>query len=328
MDAILGRGGATSVYRVRDPREGKIYALKVVSAADRAAVSNLEREGRILARLDHPNLLAAHAVVRHDSRVGVALEFVDGPDLRHWIDDVRPDLALAIEVFHGVVRGLTVVHKAGLVHCDLKPENILLAVDGDAPLPKIGDFGLVTSTGQRIDNVVGTARYLAPESWNVPRAADPRSDLFGLGCILYEIVCFRPAFNGPNPDSVRKLAAAKAYPRPDRLSPGLPVGIVDLIDLLLDPDPNRRAADCQAVLDTLDRQDLLHRLAYLPPLPVRTTGRTGWEGEISPGSVQTPGLAQDRQASASAVSWMLLLLPISLLVFGLAIALMTAAMTG
>ncbi len=327
VDAVLGRGGATSVYRIRDPRSGEISALKVVKACERAAVLSLEQEGRVLLELHHANLVAAREILRHEGRVGVATEFVDGPTLRRWVEDVRPPLHVAIPVFHGIVLGLQEVHRAGFVHRDLKPDNILVSVDGRSPVAKIGDFGLVVAIGQRASEVVGTPQYMAPEQARPPVGADRRADLFSLGCVLYDMVCFRPAFVSPDPDDVQKLAAAGAYPDPGRVSPGLPPALVDLIDCLLQPDVGERADDCQAVLDLLDRPDLLQRLEYRPPA-LATTVVSGWEKPFGGPSMAGPGHGIQARSSSTGESWVLLALPLSVVICGVVAALVTAALAG
>jgi len=297
----------------------------VVKASDRSGVVAVEQEGRVLLRLDHPNIIGGREVIRVQGRMGVAMEFVDGPNLRRWVDDARPPLHKVIPVFHGVVRGLLAVHDSGFVHRDLKPENILVAVDLDIPTAKIGDFGLVITSGQRVDEVVGTPQYMAPEQSRPPVHADPRADLFALGCILYEMVCFRPALATHDAQGAFRLAAARGYPRPERVTPGLPMALVDLIDVLLEPDPAKRIGDCAAVLDALDRPDLLQRLEYRPPRGVSRHETTGWDAPVSSDAVATPSAAKERRMTESPATWLALALPLVLAVFGLVVALMTAA---
>jgi serine/threonine protein kinase len=200
IEARLGQGGMGIVFRAVDARDGRTIALKVLRdelAADDGFRRRLAHEARAAAAVDHPNLAPVLEAGEADGRLYLAVRHVDGPSLAVRLAVGGP-LAVGELVRLGadVGAGLEALHRRGIVHRDVKPANILLAADGTAVL---GDFGLaksrawtvLTKTGQ----VLGTPNYLAPEVIR-GEPATPRSDLYGLGCVLYECLAGVSPFAG------------------------------------------------------------------------------------------------------------------------------------
>jgi eukaryotic-like serine/threonine-protein kinase len=213
----IGRGAMAHVYRATDVRNGREVALKVpIPESERGpdTIRRFLREVRLAARLVHPNIVALYGGFEHAGLPWLAMELVEGPTLGEMIDRHGP-LPLADVVRHGaeLASALGLAHARGILHHDVSPGNILIAADGRA---KIADFGLagvlsaprVGSAGvqgrtlessRRI--VAGTAGYMAPEKIRGERP-DPRSDLFSLGAVLYEMSTGRPAFPGSTPEEI------------------------------------------------------------------------------------------------------------------------------
>ena len=196
------------VYSARDTRLGREVAIKVLPehlASDPAALSRFEREARSVAALSHPNVLAIHDVGSESGVRFVVTELLKGETLRQRLSDRALPWRVAAEMGRAIAEGLAAVHACGIVHRDLKPENIFLTSDGRV---KILDFGLArpepektpapaskTPTETQSGMLLGTVGYISPEQVRGKRA-DPRSDIFSLGCVLYEMVTGRRAFRG------------------------------------------------------------------------------------------------------------------------------------
>src|SRR5690242_10402149 len=208
--APLGQGGMGEVYRARDVRLGREVAVKVVPprlAQDPDRLARFEREARAVAALAHPNILVLYDV-GHEQGVPFAVtELLEGVTLRGRLAGAAVPWREALDIGAAVADGLAAAHARGIIHRDIKPENLFLTADGRV---KILDFGLArvevpapsdSETGPYAPGhtdpgtVVGTVGYMAPEQLcGLP--ADARSDLFSLGCVLYELVAGRHPFPG------------------------------------------------------------------------------------------------------------------------------------
>jgi len=217
----LGRGALGRVVRVRG--DGRELAGKILHRSQRAdprAVARLEAEARLLAAVRHPNLVGVHGVAELAGERVLLMDLVEGPSLATLIAREAPlDPERAAALARGIAAGLGEAHRAGLVHRDLKPANVL--VDAASGTPRIVDFGLARATsltgvaaGDLV--VVGTPAYMAPEALD-PMAVDARSDLYALGCILFEMLAGRPPFDGPT--TVAVLEAHRSAPVPDLTAP-------------------------------------------------------------------------------------------------------------
>ena len=211
--APLGAGGMGEVYRARDKRLDREVAIKVLPerlAADASALSRFEREVKAVAALSHPNILAIHDFGEdHGIRFAVT-ELLDGETVRERITRERLAWRKAVQIGIAITDGLSAAHAKGIVHRDLKPENVFVTSAG---LVKILDFGLARSevrpTGEAISTptasvrteagtVLGTVGYMSPEQVRL-ESVDARSDIFSFGCLLYEMLSGRRAFEGKSP---------------------------------------------------------------------------------------------------------------------------------
>jgi len=195
----LGRGGMATVHLARQPDLDRLVALKELSAlasGDSAAAARFLREARVAGALSHPNVVTVHDFFEHDGTPFIAMEYVPGGTLRGYQAGLEP--AQRFGVLLAVLAGLTHAARHGIVHRDLKPENLLVTADGHV---KIADFGIakaidsargatrLTVTG----TTIGTPDYIAPEQ-AMGTATGPRSDLYALGCIAFELLAGRPPF--------------------------------------------------------------------------------------------------------------------------------------
>jgi len=246
---LIGRGGMGDVYRGLDLRLKRDVALKVLPAdfaRNPARVMRFEREARAASALSHPNIVHVYQVGHTDGVYWIVSELVSGHSLRHLIERGALSVRQAIEVAIQIADGLAAAHAAGIVHRDLNPGNAMLTPEGRA---KILDFGLAKS-GHVIAGtngtpaaglttpglIMGTPGYMAPEQIS-GKPADARSDIFGLGVILYEMLSGKRAFNG---DSTVEVMNANLKNDPAELPPSVPPALQRIMNRCLEKEPARR----------------------------------------------------------------------------------------
>jgi eukaryotic-like serine/threonine-protein kinase len=243
LGEVLGTGGMATVWRATDEVLGREVAVKVLNpqfAVDAGFVARFEREARHAARLSHPRLVTVFDCGIDNATAFIVMELVAGRTLRQVLDDVRilpPGQAVGIAA--AVCEALEVAHAAGLVHRDIKPANIVVS-GGEV---KVLDFGIAradgSAAGTRTVGVLGTAAYLSPEQAS-GRPAGPESDLYSLGCVLFEMLTGAPPFTA---DSAVGLAYQHVHDDPGPPSarrPGVPAQLDWITAQLLAKDPAAR----------------------------------------------------------------------------------------
>lgn len=221
----LGEGGMGTVYKARHTSLDKLVAIKLLRGdfmRTAQAVTRFKREMKAVGKIDHPNIVRAMDAGEINGTHYLAMELVEGTDL-HKIVKQRGPLSVsdACTAIRQAALGLEAAHQGGLVHRDIKPSNLLLSKYGqikilDLGLALVGDDGTpheaVTSTGQ----VLGTPDYMAPEQWEDTHRADPRTDLYALGCTLFYLLTGRaPYATDENKSVMKKMAAHGNAPIPD-----------------------------------------------------------------------------------------------------------------
>jgi len=258
IEGSLGRGGMGEVYLAFDERLHRHVALKRLRKDDGDPLhhSRFLREARAVARLKHRAIVQIYDIFETERGPCLVMEFVAGPTLGELIRHGRVGLHLTLRVARQIAGGLAEAHDQGLVHRDLKADNIVLDAKGQA---KILDFGLACQLCRNENDrprtpegvLVGTAHTMAPEQAR-GRPADLRSDLFSLGVLLYEMTTGHSPFRGPNLIETLQRVIHR-HPRPvSELQPGTPAPLEDLVDRLLQKDPEHRYQSARLVARLLD----------------------------------------------------------------------------
>jgi serine/threonine protein kinase/Tfp pilus assembly protein PilF len=258
--APLGSGGMGDVYRARDSRLNREVALKVMAAhvaADPELRRRFEIEARAVAALSHPSILSIHELAVIDGIQVAVMELLEGETLRERLRKGPLAWRDAIPVAVSIADGLAAAHMRGIIHRDLKPENVFLTSDGAV---KILDFGLAL---QRLEGpevstdsptiartmpgvVLGTFGYMSPEQVTGERV-DGRTDIFALGCLVYEMLTGRRLFDGATPQEVIARVLHDSLPDLSAFDPIAPPELRMIVARCVDRDPARRFESVQDV---------------------------------------------------------------------------------
>jgi eukaryotic-like serine/threonine-protein kinase len=244
----LGAGGMADVYLAEDQELGRRVAIKILNgrhANDDQFIERFRREAKNAAALNHPNIVSIYDRGEAEDTYYIAMEFLDGRTLKELIvSRGAAPINVAIEYARQILSALRFAHRHGIVHRDIKPHNVL--VDGEGRV-KVTDFGIAragTSQMTEAGSIVGTAQYLSPEQARGTEV-DPRSDLYSLGIVLYELLTGKTPFDGETPVEIAMKHLSTAPKPPSKLRPDIPpeLDMVVLRALAKNPDDRYQSAD-------------------------------------------------------------------------------------
>ncbi len=244
----LGAGGMADVYLAEDQELGRRVAIKILNgrhANDDQFIERFRREAKNAAALNHPNIVSIYDRGEAEETYYIAMEFLDGRTLKELIvGRGAAPVNVAIEYARQILSALRFAHRHGIVHRDIKPHNVL--VDGEGRV-KVTDFGIAragTSQMTEAGSIVGTAQYLSPEQARGGEV-DPRSDLYSLGIVLYELLTGKTPFDGETPVEIAMKHLSTAPKPPSKLRPDVPpeLDMVVMRALAKNPDDRYQSAD-------------------------------------------------------------------------------------
>ncbi len=261
----IGAGGMGIVYLAEDEKLHRRVALKFLAKSiqdDPAARERLIREARAASALNHPNIVATHAIEAADDRIFIVMEYVEGESLHKLVKAGKITWPRALEIAPQILSALATAHDAGVVHRDIKSDNILLTSKGQV---KVLDFGLARGrdaslTVTRTGSSAGTPAYMSPEQVR-EEPVDERSDLFSFGVAFYEMLTGRMPFKGEHEAAVAYSIVNETPTEIRKYTPQVPATLQPVISKLLEKDPRDRYANANAVLEDLRRIESGGRVA-------------------------------------------------------------------
>jgi len=250
IEAIIAEGGMATLYRAQQLGMDRIVAIKVMLPAFNAnskAVERFAQEGKLTARLTHPNIVSVYDIgFIGTNEPYLVMEYIDGQSLAEELRETGPpSLPVAMNILNQVLRGLEEAHSAGIVHRDLKPDNILLQRKPNrSDWVKIVDFGIanLTDSSKRLTKVgafIGTPSYMAPEQFK-NKPLDIRVDLYSLGVVMFEILTGDVPFDGESPDVIIMKHLMEEVPQLSQLRADLPSSLDTVLKKAMAKEPHQR----------------------------------------------------------------------------------------
>lgn len=252
----LGGGGMAEVYRAADSVLGRTVAVKVLHpqfAGDPDFVARFRQEAQSAANLSHPNIVNIYDWGEQSGTYYIVMECIEGKDLKEVIDAQGPlSAAKTMEISAKVAAALDFAHRHDVIHRDIKPHNIVLTRDSEV---KVTDFGIArrgASTMTQTGSVLGTAQYISPEQAQ-GRAVGPGSDIYSLGCVMYEMLTGDPPFTGENAVSVAVKQVNEAPVPPRQINPQVPEALQAIVLKAMAKRPEERYRSAEEMREDIQR---------------------------------------------------------------------------
>jgi serine/threonine-protein kinase len=261
VQQLIDSGGQGEVYKARHIGLDRVVALKMLHddrSADKERLARFRREGKVIARLEHPQIVRVHDFGESGSRLFLSMEFLAGGTLKDRLAKSGPwEPQAAIDLLLGLAEAVEHAHQKGIVHRDLKPGNILFTPDGH---PKIADFGLAkilddtSSLQTRTDAILGSPSYMSPEqaAGRISQIG-PATDVYALGAILYECLTGRPPVRGESWLHTLDMVRTQPVEPPSQIRSGIPAALENVCLKCLEKEIKRRYASARDLLMALKK---------------------------------------------------------------------------
>src|SRR3990172_103084 len=254
----LGQGGMATVFKAYHPALDRYVALKVMHPAfmqDPQFLRRFEREAKVVAMLDHPNIVPVYDFANHLNQPFLVMKFVEGETLKAALDRGWPEMDRILEIVRAIGNALSYAHDQGVLHRDIKPSNILLTESGgvfltDFGLARMAEAGQSTLSG---DQLLGTPHYISPEQARGEQNLDAGTDIYSLGIVLYQLCLGRVPFNSDTPFSIIHDHIYTPLPLPRSINAKIPEGLEKVLLKALAKDRQDRFKNVADTVQAFER---------------------------------------------------------------------------
>ena len=261
LEMLVGSGGMADVYRAKDQLLERTVAVKILHQQyenDTEFITRFQREAKAAARITHPNIVNVYDVGVAEGRHYIVMEYVPGRTLKERIKEEGPvPVPQALQIARQIAGALAQAHANNLVHCDIKPHNILVMPDGNV---KVADFGIARavteSTMTYNDNIMGSVHYFSPEQARGTMIT-PKSDVYSLGVLLYEMLSGRIPFDGNTAVSIARKHLEEDPQPLHMIAPGIPPVVEALVTRMMAKDPAQRPDSSMLVQDIVRAEQMM-----------------------------------------------------------------------
>jgi serine/threonine protein kinase len=276
VQGVLGKGAMGVVYKAIDPAIDRIVAIKTirVSLSEEELAffeARFSQEIKTVGKLNHPNIVTIFDVGRTDDFAYMAMEFIDGPELKALMPPGKPlHVSTTLDLVAQVADGLGLAHSRGIIHRDVKPSNVMIAFGDERMTAKVADFGIARGATSAVKTmtgmIMGSPRYMSPEHLT-GKTLDARSDIFSLGVVLYEMLAGAAPFDGDSVSTIMYQTVHEPEPPLSRLNASIPSTVERVVAKAMAKSPDDRYASMKDFARDL-RELLLALPAPLPRLDV------------------------------------------------------------
>lgn len=307
----LGRGGMATVFKAYHASLDRYVALKVMHPAfmeDENFLARFQREARVVAKLEHPNIIPVYDFSDHDGRTYLVMKYVEGMTLKGRLQEgpIPPDEG--VKIIETLGAGLAYAHDQGVLHRDIKPSNVILAKDGQIFL---ADFGLarIASAGESTlssDMMIGTPQYISPEQALGERDLGPATDIYSFGVVVYELVVGQVPYSSDTPFSVVHDHIYKPLPLPRTVNPNVPESMERILLKSLAKDPADRFESVDVMVTAFKKSvlgDTLPDVEHVASVPTPTPAPIPSVGKGSTGASQPESAVEEKLKKKRKFRW-------------------------
>lgn len=256
VEQLIGVGGMAYVFTAKDTKEDRTVAVKILKdeiANNREFVKKFINESKVLATLSHPSIVEVFDVSFDNDIKFMVMEYIDGITLKEYMETSNGPLSWKDSVHFTIqiLRALQHAHARGVIHRDIKPHNIMLFTDGTV---KVMDFGISKIAREEVksstEHTLGSVHYISPEQAQ-GMSTNEKSDIYSLGCVLYEMLTGKKPFDSDNPVTVALMHSKDIAPEPSSINPDIPKGLEQIILKAMEKEPNRRYQSASEMIQAL-----------------------------------------------------------------------------